>query len=186
MTKKEVSKKQLLKVIDELTKQPDDKVRLLGDLGIGVVGAGLGAAAAGTVASAAGVTTVASLFGYSFVAATPVGWIVGVAAAGGGLAYGISRLIRNGGMSEGRKRELLQVYQDQLRTVEAKERAAHITSIDRTQFIMSLREIIDKEAISTKKAFHLIEAVESGKMPVSEAYKLVSAILREKNNHVHI
>jgi hypothetical protein len=178
-----VTKTQLLKVIDELQTNPNDRMRILGDLGISVVGAGLGTAAAGTIAAIVGttsipaLTTAASWIGISALAATPIGWTLGIAAAGGALAYGISRLIRNGGLSEGRKSELLQAYQDRLREIQFKERAASISPSDRNQFITSLRELIEKDAIPPKKAFQLIEAVERGAMPISQAYKLVSAIL---------
>lgn len=182
---KKVTKKQLLKVIDELQKNPSDRVRILGDLGISAVGIGLGAAAAGAVATIAGatsipaLTTAASWLGISAVAATPIGWTLGIAATGGALAYGVSRLIRNGGMSEGRKKELLQVYQDKLREIEFKERAEKVSGEDRNQFISSLKELIEKDAITPQKAFQLIEAVERGIMPISQAYSLVTAILAE-------
>ena len=126
------TKNQLLKVIDELQANPNDRVRILGDLGISAVGVGLGAAAAGTVAAIAGATsipvftTAASWLGITVIAATPVGWTIGIAAAGGVLVYGISRFIRDGGMSEGRKRELLQVYQEQLRDIQFRERAEKV------------------------------------------------------------
>ena len=181
--KLKVTKSQLLKVIDELEKRPADRVRLLGDLGITVVGAGLGAAAASTAAAAAGVTSVtvlsslASALGLTVVVATPVGWTIGVAAAGGALAYGVSRLIRSGGLSEGRKRELLQTCQDRIREMEQKERAAEVTGHDRVQFITSLREVIEKGAIPPLNAFRLIEAVEQGTIAVSDAYRLVCALL---------
>jgi len=180
---KTVSKKQLLRVIDDLEAAPSDKVRILGDVGIASVGIGLGAVASGTVASLAGataipvVTTAASWLGVTAVAATPVGWIVGVALAGGALAYGVSRLIRDGGLSEGRKRELLLAYKEQLQDVLRRERAQGITEADRVRFITSLREVIDKDAISPLKAFQLIEAVERGAIPLSQAYELVTALL---------
>ena len=53
-----ISKKQLLKVIDELERAPHDRVRILGEVGISTLGIGLGAAAAGTVASIAGATSI--------------------------------------------------------------------------------------------------------------------------------
>ena len=181
---KKATKNQLLKVIDELQANPNDRVRILGDLGISAVGVGLGAAAAGTVAAIAGATsipvftTAASWLGITVVAATPVGWTIGIAAAGGVLVYGISRFIRDGGMSEGRKRELLQVYQEQLRDIQFRERVEKVTSNDRNQFISSLRELIEKELIAPKKAFQLIDAVERGVMPISQAYSLITEILR--------
>lgn len=181
----EVTKEQLLKVIDDLETAPSDRVRILGDLGVTSVGLGLGAAAAGTMATIAGataipvVTTAASWLGVTAVAATPVGWIVGAALAGGALAYGVSRLILDGGMSEGRKRELLQIYKERLREMQHREQAQDITVPDRNQFITSLREVIDKGAISPKTAFQLIDAVERGAMPLSQAYALVAGLLED-------
>jgi len=51
-----LTKKQLLSLIDDLESTPNDKGRILGDVGITVVGAGLGVAAAGTAAAAVGAT----------------------------------------------------------------------------------------------------------------------------------
>jgi hypothetical protein len=177
------TKKQLLKVIDDLEASPSDRVRILGDFGITSVGVGLGAAAASTVATIAGataipvVTSAASWLGVTAVAATPVGWVVGVALAGGALAYGVSRLIRNGGLSEGRKRELLQVYRERLQEMQRREKAQEVTAPDRNRFITSLREVIKKDVISPQKAFQLIDAVERGAMPLSQAYALVAGLL---------
>lgn len=179
----QATKKQLLKVIDDLEASPSDRVRILGDVGITSVGVGLGAAAAGTVATIAGataipvVTTGASWLGVTAVAATPVGWVVGAALAGGALAYGVSRLIRDGSLSEGRKRELLQGYRERLQEMQRREQVQEITALDRNRFITSLREVIDKDAISPQKAFQLIDAVERGAMPLSQAYSLVVGLL---------
>lgn len=180
---KDVTKKQLLKVIDDLESSPSDRVRILGDVGVTSVGIGLGAAAAGTVATIAGataipvVTAAASWLGITAVAATPVGWLVGVALAGGALAYGASRLIRDGSLSEGRRRELLQVYKERLQEVKFREQAQEIAAPDRNRFITSLREMIEKDAITAKNAFQLIDAVERGAMPLSRAYSLVAGLL---------
>jgi len=182
---KSVSKKQLLRVIDDLQRSPSDRVRILGDIGITGVGLGLGLAAAGTVAAVAGatsipvLTTVASAAGMTVVAATPVGWVIGAGIAGAGLAYGVSRMIRGGGISEGRKAELLNVYRDRLRDIQHKEQTDAIAVTDRNQFISSLRELIEKDALKPSKAFYLIQAVEKGALPISEAYANVSAILKE-------
>ena len=179
-----VSKKLLLKVIDELERSPHDRVRILGEVGISTLGIGLGAAAAGTVASIAGATSIpvltsaASGVGVTAVAATPLGWALGAAAVGGVLAYGVSRWVRGGAMSEGRKRELLLVYQERLAEMEAKERIGAVTLLDKSGFISSLREVIEKDVISADKAFRLIEAVEGGRIALPEAYRLVNGLLQ--------
>lgn len=93
------TKEQLIRMIDELEKNPDDKGRILGDIGITVFGVVSGAFAAGTLASAVGATSVwgltaaASWLGLTAVSATPVGWIIGTAVAGGALAYSVSRIV---------------------------------------------------------------------------------------------
>ncbi len=183
---KKIDKQQLLNVITELQQRPADRGRILGEIGITAVGTGLGVAAAGTVATVAGATSIpiltsaASWLGVTAVAATPVGWLLGVAAAGGALAYGIAHFfIHSGSIAEGRKKELLLIYQERLRDARHKERSAQITPRDRNQFISALRELIEKDAIQPQKAFQLIEAVERGVMPVSEAYTLISAVLRD-------
>jgi hypothetical protein len=182
---KAVTKKQLLKVIADLQASPSDRVRILGDVGITSVGVGLGAAAAGTVAAIAGatsipvVTTAASWLGVAAVAATPVGWTIGVALAGGAVAYGVSRMIRDGGLSEGRKRELLQLYRERLEELKRREQAEEIGASDRNRFIASLRELIEKDVITPQKAFQLIDVVERGAMPLAQAYSLVAALLEQ-------
>jgi hypothetical protein len=184
-----ISKKQLLNVIDELQRKPGDRVRLLGDLGITTVGGTLGVAAAGTVAALAGataipaVTTAASWIGITAVAATPVGWLVGGAAAGGAIAYGVSRLIHNGGLSEGRRAELLVHYQERLQVIRRKEtrteNCEQVSVGDKNQFIGALREIVAKNAIPPVRALDLIQNVENGRISLSDAYRVVTDILRE-------
>lgn len=182
---KSISKKQLLNIIDEIQRKPNDRVRILGDIGITGIGIGLGAAGAATTAAVVGATTIpaittaASWIGLTLVASTPVGWLVGVALGGGALAYGVSRIIRSGGVSEGRKRELSAIYQERLREIKHKEQCEQIGVVERNQFIEALRELIDKDAITTKKAFALIDNVEKGRMQISEAYSLINDILRE-------
>lgn len=180
-----LTKAQLVKLIDDLERTPEDKGRILGDVGITAIGAGLGAAAVGTVAAAVGatsifgVTSAAGWLGLTVVAATPVGWVLGGAAAAGAAAYTVSRLIRNGGMSEGKKAELLNRYREESRKIAVKETAGNIADSDRTSFIIALRDLISKDVIPPDVAFRFIEQVESGSLPISQAFALISELLRE-------
>jgi hypothetical protein len=192
MISQTISKKQLLNVIDELQQKPGDRVRLLGDLGITTLGGTLGVAAAGTVAALAGataipaVTTAASWIGITVVAATPVGWLIGGAAAGGAIAYGVSRLIHNGGLSEGRRAELLVHYQERLQAIRRKEtrteNGEQVSVGDKNQFIGALREIVARNAIQPVRALDLIQNVENGRISLSDAYRAVTGILREADH----
>lgn len=192
MTAQIISKKQLLAVIDELQRKPDDRVRLLGDLGITTLGGTLGVAAAGTMAALTGATTIpvittaASWVGVTAVAATPVGWLIGAGAVGGAVAYGVSRLIHNGGLSEGRRAELLIHYQERLQAIKRKEaqiqNGQQVSVTDKNQFIVALREIVAKNAITPTRALDLIQNVENGRISLSDAYQSVTGILREADH----
>jgi hypothetical protein len=147
---------------------------LSGEKGITLIGAGLGVgvAASSVIATTAGatsifgITTVASWLGVTAIAATPVG----CATAAGALAYGVSRLIHNGGLAEGRKKELMQKYKEDAKQLEIKENSNEVTELDKTNFVISIRDLIDKDVISPEDATELIKYVEQGKISLSHAY----------------
>lgn len=88
--------------LGQMKRSPRDRVGRLGSIGMTGIGTAGGAAASGKIAAAAGAstilgsTTLGNLLGGVFVAATPVGWIIGSALAGGAIAYGAVRLVRSG------------------------------------------------------------------------------------------
>lgn len=178
-----INKAQVVRLISDLEDKPHDRIRILGDAGITVLGTGLGAAAAGTIATAAGatsvwgLTSVAGWLGFSAVAATPIGWVIGCAAVAGGAAYGISRLIRGGSLSEGRKFELLQKYREERAAILVKELLGEINEVDRLRFLFSIRELVEKDILPPTDAFRLIEQVERGGIPISVAIANINALL---------
>lgn len=175
------TKEQLLKTIDNLKNNPNDRVRILGDGGITILGASLGGVGSGTVAAALGGKAAIGLFGWTLAAATPIGWIIGGVVVGSAAAYGISRLIRGGAISEGRKKELLQQFTEQLKDIKAKESANKITDTDKTHFTLSLRELIDKDILPPEDAAKMISQVEQGLVPLSDALLLVQSLFQEQH-----
>ena len=177
------SKEELLKALRQLEKNPDSKERLFGDIGITALGITLGAMSASTVAGVAGstsiwgITTAASWLGLSVVAATPVGWTVGAAAAGAATVYGVSRLIRSGAYSEGKLAEHQRVLKDRHRDIKAKERASSVSKSDLTEFAIFLKEPLEKDLLDSKKAYKLVWAVEQGRIELSTAYQLIGRLL---------
>jgi len=167
---KSVNKEQILKAIEQLEKNPNDKLGILADIGIGVVGAG----AAGAAVAAFGGTSI--LFGLIAVA-PPVGLVVGGAALGAAALVGAKRIFFDGTFNEGKKAELLQQLKEQLREVETKERASKLGESDKTKFIVSLKEPVRLNLISPKEAQDLMRAVESGQIPIKEAINMVKAII---------
>lgn len=182
-----LSKQRLLDLIDDLTEKPNDRLRVLGDAGI--VSLTMTGAPAASVAAIAGVKSVfglsaaVQLFGWTAtfsLAAGPTALLIGCASALGLLAYAVTRLIYGGGLAEGRKDELLGKYKEELAAIKAKEQANSITNVDRTQFIISLRELIDADAIPVASAFRMIEMVEAGRMALSQAISLTTDCLETK------
>ncbi len=175
------TKEGLLRLVDSLSNNPNDRVRVLGDGGIIILGSSLGAASSGTIATVLGGKAAFSMFGWTLAAATPIGWVIGGIVAGGAAAYGISRLIKDGAISEGRKKELLQQYKEQLRDIKEKENINSITHKDKTNFIISMRILIDKDIFSPEDASMIISQVENGQILISDALLLIQNLFDEQN-----
>lgn len=165
-----LTKEQILKAIEQLEKNPDDKLGILADVGIGVVGAG---AAAGAVAAFGGQ---AIFFGLIAVA-PPVGLVVGGAALGAAALVGAKRILFDGTFNQGKQAEILKQSKEQLREVEAKERASKLEDNEKTKFMVSLKEPVRLNLISPQDAQNLMRAVESGQIPIKEANKIVQDIV---------
>lgn len=152
------------KAISKLQKK--DKIGLAGD-GVAVVGgAAAGVAAAGTIAAAAGatniigVTTIGSLFGATFVAATPVGWIIGSAAAAAAAGYGISKLIRSGSKQDQIRCEIVERLNKRLSSMEGdKINGEHLEELKSI-----LPVAIEHELISESQADRMISLINAGKL----------------------
>ena len=164
------TKEQILKSIEQLEKNPHDKLGILGEIGIGVVGA----AGAGAAVAAFGGTSF--LFGLIAVA-PPVGLVVGGAALGAAALVGVKRIF-DGTFNEGKKSEMLKNLEKQLTDIEAKEKAYNLKDSDKTKFIVSLKEPVRLDLISPKDAQDLIRAVESGQMAIKEAIKMVEDVVK--------
>jgi len=96
------------------------------------------------------------------------------------LAYALARVVRGGGAVEGQKAALLEKYRLQAKDIEAAEQSSSITDADRTQFIISLRELIEADAIPVDSAFRMIEMVEAGRIPLSQAMAMSKACMTSK------
>ncbi|MEG4531062.1 hypothetical protein [Microcoleus sp. D2_18a_D3] len=164
------TKEQILKSIEQLKKNPHDKLGILADIGIGVVGA---AGAGAAVAAFGGVPV---LFGL-WVVAPPVGLVVGGAALGAAALVGVKRIF-DGNFDQGKQAEILKNLEKQLTDIEEKERAYNLKDSDKTKFIVSLKEPVRLDLISPKDAQDLIRAVESGQIAIKEAIKMVEDVVK--------
>lgn len=181
------SKERLIVLIDDLENNPNDKFRVLGEVGVmSITATGahvVSVAAIGGVKSVFGLSAAVHLFGWMSalsITGPSLAFVLACASGLGLLAYAFTRLIHGGGVAEGRKAELLEKYRDDVKAIEAKERALSITDHDRTEFILSLRELIDADAIPIGSAFRIIELVETGRMPISQAVSMIRDCLETK------
>lgn len=168
-TNKELTKEQILKAIENLEKNPNDKLNILTNIGI----LGVGAVGAGYAASILGAS--ALFFGLLPVTA-PLAVVVGGAALGGAALVGVKRMFE-GNFDEGKRQAMLEQLKQQKNEIEAKERASEIEESDKTKFIVCLKEPVKLNLISPKDAQQLIVAVESGQMPIKEAIKMVQDVV---------
>jgi hypothetical protein len=182
-----VSKERLLRLIDELKNNPNDKIRVLGEVGIVSI-----SASGAPLASVAAIAGVKSVFGLS-VAAQFFGWmpalfltglsltlLIGFVSGLGLLGYALANMVRSGGVAEGHKAALLEKYRIQVKDIEAAHQSTSITDADRTHFIISLRELVNADAIPIASAFRMIEMVEAGRMPISQAIAMSKACMETK------
>lgn len=171
------SKKELLKQLKKLEKNPNDTARILGEMGITV----LGASAVGFAVSAMGVTSsipvITAITGIVLVEATPVGWVATAAVAGGAAAWGLSQVLKHGSKMEAKKAEIRNDIGKKIKDIEVKERASNVKPKDLGDFYSVLRKALDASLIETKEAFDFLKAISNGQMSLSEGYKLMNDLL---------
>ncbi|ESA32461.1 nc domain-containing protein [Leptolyngbya sp. Heron Island J] len=180
MSTKKVSKKELIKAIEQLEKNPHDRIRILGEIGVAGIGAaGAGAFAAVVSASSTAIPIYTALTGAVLTAAAPVTLVAGAAVAGGLATYGVAKLIKNGATQEAKRQEMKKRLEERLRNLEAKERHSAITPKDKDAFIVFLKPLLEHNLVTAEIAQQLIESIESGQMPLEETYKLLYDIISD-------
>ena len=180
-------KKRLLKWIAELEKNPNDIGRIAGELGL----AGMGAAGAAAAAAVLGTTVapigwgITTLTGLGMVVAAPVTLVAGAAVAGGAAAYGIAKLVSNGGSQEGKQREILVRLRQDLADLERRERShasAEQINASKSAFYSLLKQSLSADLIDNKDAEAILEAIKDGSMSFQEAFNYLKNIL-EQDGH---
>lgn len=160
-----------------LEKKGRDGFGLLGDGMITALGVAGGALSAGAIAGAAGATTtvfttVASWVGITAVAATPVGWVAGCAAAGGGLAYGISRMVRSGGKHDEKRAQLGEAIRQKIAACENEANQ----DTDEEQFknvIRLLLEAHQEGSLTQKEGTEIVAGLRERKITPGEALEIL-------------
>lgn len=175
MSNKDRTKEELLEALKKL-KEGSDSFAFLADIGA----VGIGAAGAGAAAFAFGGAVVPVMFGlFAIPVAAPLAVVAGAAVLGGGALFGVKRALFDGTYTKGKKDELRRQMEDELRGIRAKERKDKVSKEDKKRFHLLLEEPIRYDLMTPKEAQQLMELVETGKLDISEAYKMVLDMLSE-------
>lgn len=182
---KKLSLEEYVGALEKMKRSPRDRLGILGELGatgIGVTaGVAISGAAAGVAGAAtlAGSTTLASVLGGIFVTTTPVGWVVGAAAAGGALAYAATKAIRSGSKSDFLKMRTIRDIEGRIRSLRAA--ALNDDSQDKkiAEIITTIQILVANYRLTQEKGTEILAAVEAKQLSVTEAFDLLQALLLE-------
>lgn len=176
MTKERRDKEELLKRLEQLEKNPGDRLTILADIGA----IGVGAVGAGAAAVAFGGTTATVLFGLVAIpVAAPVAVVAGATVLGGAAILGVKRVLFDGTFHQGKREALRKQLEEEIQEIERRERQNSVNTDDKTHFYAFLKEPLKLDLISAEDAKKLIELVESGAMCISDAYKLIGELLAD-------
>jgi len=175
------NKKELLKALKKLEKNPKDSITILGEIGITVLGAGVVGFAVATMGVTSSIPIITAVTGIVLVQATPIGWIATATVAGGAAAYGLTQAVKHGSKMEAKKAQLKGDLEQRLKDIEQKEKRSkeEPNTKDLSNFYNVLYRALDDNRIDKKDAFDLLQAISDRQMPLSEAYKLINDILKK-------
>jgi hypothetical protein len=187
---KKLSLEEYVRALEKMKRSPRDRLGILGELGATGIGVTAGIAVSGAAAGVAGAatlagsTTLASVLGGIFVTATPIGWVVGAAAAGGTLAYAATKAIRSGSKAEFLKIRTIREIEERIRSLRVA--ALNDDSGDKkiAEIITSVQILVANHRLTQEKGTEILAAVEAKQLSVTEAFDLLQALLLE-NGRMH-
>ena len=175
---KKNDEEKLSKTIEKLSGK--DRVGVTGEALSTAGGAAAGAAAAGTIASAAGATTIfgssalGSVLGGTFVAATPVGWVIGSAVVAGAAGYGIARMIRSGSEQDEVRKKLIKRLTERLDKLHQNNEEEIDSLLVQINQLMTL--LIANDALSEEQANRMTTLLEEGKLSKQACFNRIQGL----------
>ena len=181
-----------LVALEKMKSSPNDRIGVLGELGVTGLGVTSGLALSGTAAAAAGASTLAgstalaSMLGSVFVTSTPVGWVVGAAMLGGFTAYGVGKLIRSGSRCDVRKK--LTISELEKRVQQLKNENLNLKDKDKkiASVITAIKLLVVGKQISQNKGTEILVAIENNSLDADEAFNLLQNLINSKYVGVNV
>jgi len=181
---KPLTKKQYVAALEKMKKSPRDRIGILGELGVTGLGAAAGAALSGAAAGVAGVatlagsSTLASILGGVFITTTPIGWVVGSVAAGAGLGYAASKLVRSGGKSDVYRINSIRDLEARISQLKAKSATVASSEDKFRQVITGLQYLLVNGRVSQEKATELIVGIQQQKIAIDDVFQTIEQLVR--------
>jgi hypothetical protein len=181
----ELTTDEYIQALEKMKQSPNDRIGILGSLGATGLGAAAGAAASGSIAAAIGATTLlgsstlGGILGGVLVTTTPVGWVIGSAAAAAAIGYGVSKLIRSGARADVIKEMNIKDLQTE---IEIRITDAQKTGVVEDKFkglVESLQLLVKNNRISQSDCTELLAGVESGLISYDYAFGTVEKLSQE-------
>lgn len=172
-----------LQALENLKSSPNDKIGVLGELGVTGIGIGTGVAASGTIASAAGASTLlgsstlGSLLGGMFVTTTPFGWVVGSAVAAGALAYGATKLVRSGGKADGKKELAISNLKTKISKKQNEAKKSNLNQDKKDRLIEALQYAVYCKKITPEKSDEIMKNVSNGRISFDFAFQTIQKMV---------
>lgn len=185
-----------IEALKKISKNPNDSVKIGAASGLVVVGGVAGASSAGVFASAAGATTIlgnaalGSAFtsmGLGALAVTPVGWTIGIGAAGVLATAGLLHLYKSRLNSEeiikqtteSLKKKINDLENEALEVDDYSEKLGKVAGLYALIFQMGL--IPEQETIEL-----VFEGIVNGEINIDEAFDYARALLKNRSITVDI
>jgi len=181
----ELTTEEYIQALETMKQSPKDRVGMvavLGGTGLGVIA---GTAASGSIAAALGVTTLlgsstlGTVLGGVLVTTTPVGWVIGAAAAAGAIGYGISKLVRSGARADVIKEMNIK---DLHAEIETRKSAVEKTGVAEEKYkglVESLQLLVKNNRISQGDCTELLRGVQGGLISYEYAFGTFEKLSQE-------
>lgn len=173
-----------LSALEKAKNSPKDRVGILGEIGITGLGVGTGVVISGTIAGVAGASTLfgsstlGSMLGGVFITATPIGWVVGSAAAAGALAYGAVKLYESGVISNYIKEMDIEEYKKIISDLQKKAKSTFDYEVKYKAFMESIQYAVAQGKITRDKANKFISGVQSRQTDIDFAISTLKGMIK--------
>lgn len=185
---KKLTREDYIEALKKLEKSSSDRIGLLGELGVAATGTVAGVLGAGSVASFLGATTIlgssalAGLAGGILVVTTPVGWVLGTAAAGSAVAYSIAKLVKSGGVNDERKQQSIVGIKEKISefqiNIQTENKGNDISKLARSFTLLLKNDLISQEEVTS-----IMQGIENGQINSDTAFSIMNSLLDEMNTN---